>query len=253
MFKYLWLPFCWLTLQADPVLEQTVRDFWAALEARDKAQAMQFVHPDDLNKFLNRNEPRFEDWKLEAIEPASGTEATVTVNISRRFPGGSLLPVRAREVWQQLDSGWKVRIQSLEDYQTQLRQHQDRPPKLPPRLDIFPKTIKFYPHSDQPGVIVIRNGLNSPVQVVGLRLDEQKFEVSRGLTEVAAQSVGRIALHYLGSERQLNLESQLRLKLKVADEVREFQIPVLYNYTDPILEWLKRQKQPQPTKPPPQR
>ena len=242
-----------LSIQADPVLEQTVRDFWAALEARDKAQAMQFVHPDDLNDFLNRNEPRFEKWKLEAIEPTSETEATVTVKVSRRIPGGSLLPVRAREVWQQLDSGWKVRIQSWKDYQNQLRQHLYRPSKLPPRLDVFPKILKFYFHADQPGVIVIRNGLNSPLQVVGLRLDEQKFEVSLGLTEVAAQSVGRIALHYLGSEKQPNLESQVRLKLKVGDEVREFQIPVLYNYTDPILEWLKRQKQPQPTKPPPQR
>lgn len=248
--RLLWL-LGWLALQADPALERSVQDYWAALEARDKVRAMQFVHPDDLNKFLNRKDPRFEGWELEKIEPAGESEALVTVTIRRRFPGGALLPVRVREAWQGLDSGWKVRIRSLQDYQAQLKQYQDRPAKLPARLEVLPKSIKFYTHSDQPGVIVIRNGLAIPAQVIGLNLDDQLLEVSRGLKEVAAQSVGRIALSYQGGETEPNLESQVKLRLKVAGEEREFLIPVLYNCSDPILDWLKRQKLPQPTKPPP--
>lgn len=251
MSPIFWLPLCWMALQAAPALEQAVRAFWDALEARDKVEAMQWVHPEDLNKFLNRHEPGFEGWELERITPLSDTEASVAVRFRRQFPQGSTLLVRARETWQRTEAGWKVRIQSLEDYYERLEQHRDRPARLPPRLEVLPRTIKFYAHSDQPGVIIIRNGLQSAVQVVGLELDEQRFRISKSLDEVGPRSVGRIALRYVGKDAQPDQASSVLLRLKVAAELREFELPVICNYSDPMLQWLRRQKLPQPTNPPP--
>lgn len=253
MSPLFWLPLCWLAFQADPALEQAVRAYWDALEARDKVQAMQFVHPEDLNKFLNRTEPGFEGWELEGIKPVSETEASVAVKFRRQFPQGSILPVLARETWQWTDAGWKVRIQSLKDYHDRLEQHRGQPGQMPQRLEVLPATIKFYSHSDQPGVIVIRNGLQSVVQVVGLELDEHRFSIRKGVNEVEPRSVGRIALQYVGKDAQPDLESSVLLKLKVDGELREFKLPVICNYSDPMLQWLRRQKPPQTKKPPPAR
>ena len=94
-----------LALQSGSDLNQVVHDYWTALAARDKVRAMEFVHPEDLNKFLNRHEPPIKDWKLERIEQPSELEASVTVTFVRPSPTGVLFLARAREVWQKLDSG----------------------------------------------------------------------------------------------------------------------------------------------------
>lgn len=246
MLQFLWLSLLshGLALQAAPGLEQSLRDYWAALAAGDKARALQFVHPQDLNKFLKRREPPFQGWELTGIEFHSEQEAVVTVTISRLYPGGAVLPVPARETWQKVESGWKVRIQSLEDYQRRLDQVLKSRVKLPPQLDVLPEELKFYAGADQPGVIVIRNGLQSPVQVAGLEIDEQRFQVGKKLKEVPARSVGRIAIRYIGEETQADLQSRLALRLKVGEEVRRFEIPILYNYADPMLDWLRGRPKP---------
>lgn len=244
------LAVAWSVGQAPSGLEQAVRDYWTALSAGDKAAAMRFVHPDDLNKFLNRHEPPIRSWKLSEMETLSEREVAVTVTISRLFPTGSVLSVPAREVWQWVDSGWRVRIQSLEDYQRRLDQFLKSRSELPHKLDVLPRQIKILAHSDQPGVIVIRNGLQTAVQVEGLGLDRQRFEVSKWVEAVQARTVGRIAIRYIGEEAQSDLHGSLVLRLRVGGERRRFEIPVLYNYVDPILDWLRARPAPPPGKPP---
>ncbi len=135
----------------------------------------------------------------------------------------------------------KVRIQSLEDYHRNVMAAGTTTRPFPPRLDVFPKILKFYSFSGQPGVITIRNGLASSVQPVGLEIDFERFQITSVMDEVRARSVGRIALSYIGDEKQENLKSQAKLKLKQDGEIHEFLIPILYNTSDPTLSWIERQ------------
>ncbi len=43
-------------------LTEAVTAYWQALEKHDKVSAMQYVYPEDLNNFLNRQDADFRNW-----------------------------------------------------------------------------------------------------------------------------------------------------------------------------------------------
>ena len=110
---------------------------------------------------------------------------------------------------------------------------------MPNRLEVFPKALKFYLIAPlQPGVITIRNGLDQVIHYVGLDFDQTRFQPGRIIDDVAPRSTARISLQYVGSDEGVNLEDEVTLHLKEGDQDRDFVIPVIYNYSDPVTRWV---------------
>ena len=84
-------------------LEKSVRLFWDALANRDKASALQQVHPEDLNNFLYRSEGLLNSWELVGIEHTSETEADVVVTVNRQLKQGLVKDIRVKYRWEKTD------------------------------------------------------------------------------------------------------------------------------------------------------
>ncbi len=231
--------FFWLPLQI-PELENSVRVYWDALSRLDRVEAMKYVHPSDLNQFLNRAPSLIGGWELGEISMESETLATVRLRVTRNF-FGRFQAVPTSETWEKTEDGWKVSIQPIEQQFAKLTSFQK--PPLPERLDVFPKQLRFYAMApQQPGVLVIRNGLKVDLEIVGLQVDSARFRLPEFTPKVAARSVVRIPIRYAGKEKKSNLKSELRLQIRIGEEIRDFGVPIVYNYTDRVMEWIRQKK-----------
>ena len=151
---------------------------------------------------------------------------------------GRAQAVPAEESWELTDAGWKLRIAPVDQQLAKLASIQRAP--LPERLDVFPKLMRFYAVApQQPGVLVIRNGLKVSLEIVDLQVDSTHFRIAEFVRQVAARSVARIPIRYTGQDEEPNLKSQLRLQVRIGEEIRKFPVPILYNYTDPVMDMIR--------------
>ena len=249
------LIFLLLSFFATPAqdLESAVQSYWNALLAQDKAAALKFVHPDDLNNFINRREARFESWKLIQTEFESESRAVVKVQLRRILPNGVVGPVKGSETWVKTEEGWRVRVApSGEEYRKLLAASQAATPKPetedpPDHLDISPETLHFYAlFPRQPRLLHVRTGLGTPVDTLELQIDPDRFEILHCPHQIEAGSVGTIKLRYLGTEEGENLKTQALLRFQQNGESREFTIPIVYNYMDEISRWMMKQQNRKP-------
>jgi hypothetical protein len=236
-------------LSAPADLEKNVKLYWDALMVADKASALNFVHPDDLNNFINRREARFESWKLLDTEMRSENEAVVRIQLQRVLANGVVGPVKGRETWVKFENEWRVRVMPAgEQYRALLARKPASESKQPAtkssELEIRPTTLTFYGASPrQPSFIHVWNGLDTSVDIVEIVIDSDRFQILQSPETLAAHSAARVKLQYTGDDTGENLKSEILLRLRQEDQIREFTIPVVYNYMDEISRWLQRKKQ----------
>jgi hypothetical protein len=219
--------------------------YWDALQTGDKARALQYVHPADLNNFINRREARFESWELLQVDLKSETEAEVKIQLQRFLPNGVVGPVKGRETWVRTEEGWKIRVEAAgRQYQQAMgggrkSQEEDKSASLPERLQISPKVLNFYAiFPDQPRLLHILNGLDKPVDSLEIEIDPEKFEILLRPDQVQARSKGLIKFRYQGDEEGENLKDQVVLRIEQGGKLQEFTIPIVYNYMDEASRWL---------------
>lgn len=225
----------------ESALRQAVAVYWDSLRIRDKATALRYVHPDDINDFINRREAAIGGWSLQSLQSIEPGRIRVTVKLDQKLPNGIESRVSFSEDWLKTDQGWRVRVTTLEDLRSRQAESSKARARIPSSLDVFPKTLRFYALANkQPGVVVIRNGLELSIDVVSLEVDEEKFKVGEMPAEVAAGTVRRIPVRYIGDEKEPNLKSSATLKLRRNGDPVIFEIPILYNYADRVTQWLQQ-------------
>ncbi|HSR50916.1 MAG TPA: hypothetical protein VLV83_08800 [Acidobacteriota bacterium] len=242
-------------------LKEAVESYWTGLAEGDKARALEHVHPQTLNAFLKRNEPALRDWRVEEYQEIDADRYRVTTAFKSLQPTGGLAPSKIRETWQRTEDGWKVRVLSLQEQRQAAYQALRRSADWPEELEVFPQTLKFRTGSDQPGVVVIRNGLRQEVEITALEADPKLIEVKMPRERtVPARTSARIALYWKGPSPEDDNASdqrdaaepsdsdQVTLVMTIGDSRRRFSIPYLVDPEDPFLEWIKGQKG--PAKPP---
>jgi hypothetical protein len=234
-------------------LTENVQLYWDALQVSDKASALKFVHPEDLNNFINRREARFKSWKLLDTEIKSENEAVVRIQLERILSNGVVGPVRGKETWVKHEGSWKVRVMSSgEQYRKMLGGYSSRYNRVTEKsksLEVRTDKLNFYAISPtQPRFLRIWNGLDAAAKIEEVSVDAERFKVLQFSEKIEAQSTGTVKIQYTGSETGENLESEIRLRLLQNGETKEFVVPVVYNYMDEISRWVSRQ-QPKKTEP----
>ncbi len=234
-------------------LESTVHNYWDALLAHDKASAMKYVHPEDLNNFIHRSEARFESWKLVEVEDRTETKAIVKIQLQRILPNGVVGPVRGRETWVKTEDGWKLRVKPAGEQYRELfggkgPGHQPaQSAQMAKELEIKPEALNFYaafPH--QPRILHIRNGLEIPAELLEVQVDAERFHVLESPDTIEPHSSEIVKLQYTGQDEGENLKSEILLRLRQGGQVRKFTVSVVYNYTDEISRWLMQQRSKKP-------
>lgn len=230
------------TIPAD--LERAVTAYWKSLEKNDKATALQYVHPEDLNHFLNRRTAPFRDARVERFEPLGEGEYRITVSLDLLLPNG-IFRSRSRDLWVRTEQGWRIRIpppEAVAEHIMRATSPQKKTP-LPPRLDVLPRELHFYALSPrQPAGVTIRNGLDTEVRVVEVSFDEKLLELLHSVDSVPGGSTARILFRYKGADlKTQNLTTEIGLVLEVNGERRTFRIPALCNYMNQIQRWILEQ------------
>lgn len=243
-----------LSFQQAPVdpLEASVKSYFDALGQRDKVAASSYVHPADLNNFYNRNDAAFSGWAIQNIEPHGAEGAEVVVRIQQVFFGRVSRPVSVHTKWVEVEGRWMVRVPSAEDLQKSRFQPYQSAPKMPHRLDVVTDVLKLYGiTTTQSAALVIRNGLDEPVEVVSVEVDPRRFLLKQVPESIAARTTGKVWVVYVGKEEGENLSSRLRLVLSVSGQEREYEIPILYNYWDEQSRWMNKMRGKNAAPPPP--
>ncbi len=219
-------------------LEKRVTAYWNALMKRDKDVALEWVLPESRNNFILRREPLFRSWRLVAINPASENEAKVTVSLEQMVEGApGFYDTKVGENWVFDGQVWKVRVRRItaealkKIYQGKSQKSQLQ---LPPILQVFPQLLKIhFLTPSQRGVIVVRNGLEIPVQVVRVEFDQKHFQLLEKPAVVQPGEQGKIVIKHIGDEIGKDMNSLVTLVLEQGAEEQVFFIPVLYNYLSP--------------------
>jgi hypothetical protein len=233
-----------LAQQPEELIEN-IRLYWDALQTGDKAKALQFVHPDDLNNFISRSEARFESWKLTEVDLKSENEARVGIQLQRLLPNGVVGPVKGRETWLRTEEGWRIRIEAAgRQYQRIIaggrrNRDEENSASMPERLEVSPRILNFYAlFPNQPRLLHILNGLDTPVESLEIEIDPEKFEILTRPDKLAPRSKGLIKFRYLGKEEGENLKDQFVLRIQQGGKTKEIMVPVVYNYMDAASRWL---------------
>jgi hypothetical protein len=229
---------------AEDELSAVVEAYWSAVAKRDKVQAMRYVHPEDLNNFLNRVDASFENWRLTETKMVSETEAVVAVTIDR-FLLNAVLPFQVKETWIQTEDGWKVRVPRPQSVAERIHKKASevRPVSLPEELRIRPAVVRFYALTpDQPASLIIQNGLGTSLEVVSFEVDLDLFEIVKKVDVVEARSRGRFMFKYRGKERQKQQQHLAVLTIRQEGKVQRFEVPIVCNYRNAITDWVERQR-----------
>ncbi len=226
-------------------LATTVIDYWSALARHDKVTAMKSVYEEDLNNFLNRQEPDFKDPKIVDISMESDTTALVTVSIDRFLPNG-VFTFKAKETWVGTDTGWKVRVEPpigiTERIDRAIRKAAAKP--MPPELKVTPDQLVFYAHTPKQGsVLNVVNGLDSPAKIVAIEMDDARLKLDKPVDMVPPRSKAELLFHYVGPElKEFNIADSLSLTIEQQGTIHEFQLLVIYNYMSPIQRWFMQKE-----------
>ncbi|HUV13539.1 MAG TPA: hypothetical protein VMY18_07835 [Acidobacteriota bacterium] len=237
-----------LTLTAgESDLANVVTAYWDALAGKDNAAALRLVHPDDWNNFLSNQPTPLTDWKIEKLDFASEESARVTVSgKALAVTGKHEMPASIVQLWEIVDSAWRLRMPPSEGFNEALMksvrgQTQSAPP--PKELTVSTKTLRFYAiNPSQPALVPIWNGTQGPVEVVRLEFDDSLFRVEDAPENIPPETESRIRLRYVGEDEEKNLKSSATLVLKHGDEIKEFEIPIVYNYFDKVAAWVLEQQ-----------
>jgi hypothetical protein len=222
-------------LEAADDIEKSVVAYWEHLSRRDKISALEYVHPDSRNAFVNRKDAPFRSWRLEKIEPAGEGEAVVTVSIERLVPESmTYASMRFRETWVSDGQSWKVKLDvpSGPPLAAALEaSRKSQAPIEPGVLKVLPASITIpFLAQNQEGSVIIRNGLPDRVEVLRLEYDDERFEADNVPDSVAPESTARVKIRYKGGEISKNLKSELVLLLGYAGREQTYTIPVTYNH-----------------------
>jgi hypothetical protein len=210
------------------------------LKKNDKASALKLVHPDDLNNFINRREQPVVSWRVVETKFISEDDAMVTVQFEQ-LVSRSTVPVPKRQQWQKTDQGWKIRIGSSQEAYQKTREAfiQTNKLLLPKELSVYPGQLKIYAMAKPKiGSLAVRNGLQKPAKLLSFELDTSTFEILSLPDMIQPGEIERIRVKYLGKAQEENLESEATLRLEQDGEMKTFQVPIIYNYTDDVTRWL---------------
>ena len=230
-------------------LIESVDAFWSALQARDKATAMRFVLPEDLNNFLNRQEAEFRNWSRVRIELLDENRADVVISFDRAVLG-SFLKTEITEHWVRTDEGWRIRVDRPVPVAKRIFQTIEEAEKkeLPPRLEVRPARLPFYGIAAKPAArLRILNGLDLPAEIVGLEYDTSMLTVEKPLKSVPPHTIGSILFRYSGPKLDKeNVEGQIVLRIRQGDQTRTYEVPVVYNVINDLERWFRKQQQTRP-------
>jgi hypothetical protein len=228
-------------------LRTVVAAYWDALEEKDNASALRLVHPDDWNNFLNNQPTPLVDWKIEKLEfePEDRAQVIVMGNVMA-LTGKYEMPVHKVQLWEIVDSEWRLRVPPSEGFdQALMKGVRSRTESTPPpkELTVSTKRILFYAlNPSQPALVTIWNGTQNAVEVVQLEIDDALFRVEDTPENIPPETRSRIRLRYIGEDEAKNLKSSATLILKQAEEIKRFEIPIIYNYFDKVAAWVFEQQ-----------
>lgn len=235
---------------AERQLRDAVSAFWQANEVRDKVTSMKYVHPDDLNIFLNKNAAVIRKWEIDTISMNPGcSEAEVKIRYSMETYPGIAFNLVKNENWQLVNDEWKVRVPDpsiamknalLGNPEAQAAGSQEK------ILRIKPESLKFYKtNTSQPAFIWIENGLDIPASLTLLEVNKDLIEVAEKPEILNPGEKARIKLLYIGSEKEKeNLLTQVVLEIKSGEDTIKRTIPAVYNYMNSAMKWLQKQNPP---------
>ena len=217
-------------VQSPDELRDTVSAFWTHLAAADKASALKYVQEDCQNAFIMRRDPVIRSWSIVSVDHKEDGTAYVTVAVEGLFPGGpGILTVNQTQHWVASGNSWKLQV---------------KPPTLaaaakvatrkPPELIGFrvsPKQLRFhFLDSAQTAVVNVENGESSEAELLEVRYDVQRFEITKWPQKVDAGKIGRVVVRYKGTEEAKDLTSQISVRVRHGGKEEVFDIPVVYNY-----------------------
>ncbi len=238
-----------------PALSEAVTAFWDASVKKDKVTSMQFVHPEDLNNYLNKKGMAIQKWSISEISlNEDQSEASVVMDFAMETYPGVIFNLSRTDTWQKADNQWKIRVDppSKSAAEALLGGREAGKGNSPPKtLSVRPDTIKFYKvNPKQPAFIWIENGLAIPAEPVTLKVDEALIKIVEKPETVAPGERARIRLEYIGGEKEMeNLVTEITLEIKSGEEITSHTIKAVYNYMNAAMRWIQKKQQgadPQP-------
>jgi hypothetical protein len=156
------------------------------------------------------------------------------------------MPVHKVQLWEIVDSEWRLRVPPSEGFDRALMkgvQSRTGSAPAPKKLTVSTKRILFYAlNPSQPALVKIWNGTQNAVEVVRLEIDEALFRAEGIPAGIPPETESRIRLRYIGEDEAKNLQSSATLVLNQADEIKRFEIPIIYNYFDKVAAWVLEQQ-----------
>lgn len=233
-------------------LRESVTAFWNASVGRDKVTAMKYVHPDDLNTFLNKKAVVIRKWEISdiSINPDSG-EAMVRIAYSMEtYPGTAFNLVKV-DTWQLVEDEWKVRIKNQSAAAMKALFGNAASQAAGPEeksLRIRPDKIRFYKtNTSQPAFIWIENYLDIPARLTVLEVDQDLIEIAEQPELINPGEKARIRLQYIGKENvKENQTTEVLLEIKSGENVIKRTIPAVYNYINSAMRWIQQQQRTRP-------
>jgi len=211
-------------------LKETVSAYRSLLAKNDKFGALKYILDGCQNEFISRREPIILSWDYLEASPVSENEARVKIAIEAMAPGAKApMKFETIETWVWTGESWKLRVEKLNG--AGVMKALTSSPVKPSTLKVTPPIlkIKFF-NTHQIGAVTIVNGTEQPVKVLGVTVDEKRFEVTSRPDSVAPGAVAYIRVRYKETENAKNQKSQLSLRLEEAGAERLFDVPIIYNY-----------------------
>jgi len=227
-------------------LVKTVSGFWKARQKNDRLKAMEFVHPEDLNLFLNQKPARIKGWRIAEIESGeTHNEVKVRVEYTLETYPGTAFKVASLDTWQLVDGEWKVRIKQPSRSALEALFGQSESSRKQPdgeEITIRPDTIRFFKlNLGQPAFIWIDNQLGIPAEITGLEYDRELIKAVELPEIIEPGENARIRLEYIGGKQeQENLATSVKLKVTAGERVFEKEVQAVYNYMNDALRWLRK-------------
>lgn len=224
-------------LPAEDQLRESVEKYWQAMEERDKYSALEYVLPESRNAFIQRRDFIFREWQLQEIRPVTGqAKARVHVSVERLMEqSGTFYRTPVRQTWVYRDGRWYLSVPQVGSKRVHellygLNREQSR--VVEGEIRVLPDIVKMsFLNPVQRGAIVIQNGLEQPLRLINLEVDNRQIEVEELPEQVAAKSETKVYLRYLGEEEEKDLRSQVRLVLEDGEgKQHEHSVQILYNH-----------------------
>ena len=165
------------TAESTPeALSEAVAAFWDASVKKDKVTSMRYVHPEDLNDYLNKKGMAIQRWSISEVSlNENQNEASVVMDFSMETYPGVIFNLSRTDTWQKVEDQWKIRVEPPSKSAAEaLLAGRDtgRTGPRPKTLGVKPETIKFYKvNPDQPAFVWIENNTDLPAEPVTIKVD----------------------------------------------------------------------------------